>query len=1052
MTNLKKTLAVVLAFAMILSMGLSSFAAYSDVTAGTLVSEAVEILSGLKILTGFEDGTFKPDETVTRAQMAAIICRTLGYEDQAKSSAGSTIFNDVAADHWASGYINVAQSLQIINGYGDGNFGPEDQVTYEQAVKMITVALGYELAAQAKGGWYTGYLSIASAEGITKNANGTVGSPATRATIAVLVYNSLEVPLMDQNTWSTGSDGDKYGKIAETVLSKYLEIQKWEGVVAETPYGDYAKGGYVANTTPEFSLAENAFYQEYVGANGTLELKKYGKNEVAGLGGVDAAEDIDCSLVDVNTLAGKKVVAYIGEDEDATTGTRMVYAIAEKQNANKVTRINATQLIESGDDNYSEDGVVLYRNAGSNRAIEIDLEGNATNGYKTQVITNFVEDGTIENTAELAAKVTDGGIITLISNDNDSEIDVILVTAYTGEAVVEAAAAEDGIIALDMYVNGGEIPVVEEIEVDEEDQLIIVYKDGALATVNDIAANDTISAVDTENDFIVLYVSSATVTGLVEAYSTDDEYVTIAGNDYEVSSVSAYKTVADLKDKEGIFFLNVDGQIAHDEAEAASGNYALVLAVASTTGVTKGYEVEVVLADGTTATYALGTNAYVEGKNDATKGNKETAIELAKLMGKAEKDLVDGVRINSEDAYNFVFEAKIKNGKITKLAPLANTDGKETAEEFDAENMSYGAYDFNDATVVFSVAKNEAKELEADDVTVGKVADFFTDGEGLAFQIYGYDNDNNSVSGLVLGYGLDTTIPKDGAAVIITSVKESKYNDEDAYYITGLQAGKEVSYTIYDDEDKFTSPTTDLVKGSVIMVGVPSAEGVVSDFQTLYSKEKGAKTQGALNDTDNATDEIYTFAGIVDEYTGFEPTDSEFFITAATLAEGSKKFYTNESFATKGVSMKSSANYTLVDYSESTSNPEVSRKSKSKSIFGTLSKYDSEVFVRYYDDKLVEVVVYRFKNGVLGAAATGIVAAPTADKVGEIEAGTVTLSAAKGDIYYTTDGTEPTVEKGTKGTSVTVDKEMTVKAIAVDGDRVSAVSTFKYTIKASESK
>ena len=57
--------------------------------------------------------------------------------------------------------------------------------------------------------------------------------------------------------------------------------------------------------------------------------------------------------------------------------------------------------------------------------------------------------------------------------------------------------------------------------------------------------------------------------------------------------------------------------------------------------------------------------------------------------------------------------------------------------------------------------------------------------------------------------------------------------------------------------------------------------------------------------------------------------------------------------------MRNSANFTLVDLTESTKNPEVSRKSKSKSIFGSLTKYDSEVFVRYYDDEIVEVVVYR---------------------------------------------------------------------------------------------
>ncbi|MBQ8764900.1 MAG: S-layer homology domain-containing protein, partial [Clostridia bacterium] len=215
MKNLKKTLAVVLAFAMILSMGFSAFA-YTDVTAGTKVAEAVGILSNLNIFTGFEDGTFKPNDTVTRAQMAAIICRTLGYEDQAVASTGTTNFYDVAASHWASGYINVAESLQIVNGYGNGAFGPEDQVTYEQAIKMIVVALGYELDAQAKGGWSTGYLAVAAREGITKNSNGVVGTPAARGTIAVLVYNSLEVRLMDQWTWTPNGDKDEYGKLDET--------------------------------------------------------------------------------------------------------------------------------------------------------------------------------------------------------------------------------------------------------------------------------------------------------------------------------------------------------------------------------------------------------------------------------------------------------------------------------------------------------------------------------------------------------------------------------------------------------------------------------------------------------------------------------------------------------------------------------------------------------------------------------------------------------------------------------------------------------------------
>ena len=1057
MKNLKKMLSIILAFAIVFSMGIGAFA-FEDVKDGTKVSEAVGILSNLGIIEGFEDGTFRPEDTVTRAQMAAIICRMLGYEEQAQGSAGTTVFVDVAANHWASGYINVAQSLGIINGYGYGYYGPEDKVTYEQAVKMIVVALGYELAAQAKGGWHTGYLSIASAEGITKSANGNVGTAAERATIAVLVYNSLEVPLMDQNTWSTGSDGDKYGKISETILSKYLGVQKWEGIVENTPYGDYADGGYAANTTQKFSLDEDAFYQEYVGSNGYLELRKYGLNESAGLGQVDAAVDIDCSLVDVNPLKGKRVIAYIGEDEDDITGNRMVYAIAEKQNANKVTKINATQLIESGDSDYTEEGVILYRNLGYSKVVELDLEGSNSKGYNIPVVTNFVDDGEISSTAELADKVTNGGVITLISNDNDSEIDVILVTAYTGEAVVESVDEYDGVIAFDMYVNGGDIPVVEEIDTEEDDQLIIVYKDGEIAGVEDIEENDTISAVDTEEDFIVLYVSGKTVTGSVDGYSTYDEYVSINGDDYELSSVARgnYGNVSALKDKEGIFFLNVDGQIAHDEAERASGSYALLLAVASTSGVKKGYEVEAVLADGTNITYNLGSSAYVEGYNDASKGDKETAVELAKLMGKSgtDEELTDGVRISSENAYKFLFEIKIKNGKITKLVPLDAEDGAETGEEYDEENMSYGSYDFNSSTVVFSIEKHSSAEIDADDVVVGTVYDFFTDGAGTGYRIYGYDNDHNNVSGLVLGYGLGASVPLGGDAIIITGTKEMKYRDEDAIYITGLQAGKEVSYTIYDDEDNFSGSVADLVRGSVILVGVPNDDGVASDFVTLYSKKAGPTEQGVLLGADDSVDEIYNFAGFINEEE--EATDSRFYLMEGeSLQEGSKKYHTTKNFATLGVPMKTSASYTLVDYTESTSRPEISRKSKSKSIFGSFTKYDSEVYVRYYDGKLTEIVVYRYKNGAIDIPQPEeeiTVVKPTASVVsGVVTAGTeVTLSTTTDGaaIYYTLDGSEPTKESTLYENAITVNETVTVKAVAILDDVESEKAEFTYTVEA----
>ena len=150
---MKKLLALMLSMAMVFTIG-TSVMAYSDIEEGTCVSEAVTVLSNLDILNGYEDGTFKPEATITRAEMAKIVCETLGYYGMGSDK---TPFDDVEPKHWAAGYINTAASLGIINGYGDGKFGPEDTVTYEQAVKMVVCALGYETMAVDRGGWSAGY-------------------------------------------------------------------------------------------------------------------------------------------------------------------------------------------------------------------------------------------------------------------------------------------------------------------------------------------------------------------------------------------------------------------------------------------------------------------------------------------------------------------------------------------------------------------------------------------------------------------------------------------------------------------------------------------------------------------------------------------------------------------------------------------------------------------------------------------------------------------------------------------------------------------------------
>lgn len=172
----------------------ASAASFSDVNTSDYYATATSLLKEFGILDGYPDGTFKPQNSITRAEMAAIVCRMIAKSEEAIGLSGETDFTDVAADHWATGYINYASSVGIINGDGDGKFRPGDQVKHEEAIKMVVCALGYgDDVEQNPEDWSFGYLKAADEKGISKNLKGQKGIAATRGDIAVMTYNGINL-------------------------------------------------------------------------------------------------------------------------------------------------------------------------------------------------------------------------------------------------------------------------------------------------------------------------------------------------------------------------------------------------------------------------------------------------------------------------------------------------------------------------------------------------------------------------------------------------------------------------------------------------------------------------------------------------------------------------------------------------------------------------------------------------------------------------------------------------------------------------------------------
>lgn len=159
--------------------------------------DAINRCQALGIIQNYEDGTFRPDNKVTRAELSTMLIRLLSLEEAAEAIDEPSKFNDVADNHWAKKQINLLYTLGYINGVGNGQFMPDGNVTYEQAVKTLIVILGYGILADTSSEpWYTTYINIGAKIGLLKKTQFEIGESLTRAQLAQIVSNALDIELL----------------------------------------------------------------------------------------------------------------------------------------------------------------------------------------------------------------------------------------------------------------------------------------------------------------------------------------------------------------------------------------------------------------------------------------------------------------------------------------------------------------------------------------------------------------------------------------------------------------------------------------------------------------------------------------------------------------------------------------------------------------------------------------------------------------------------------------------------------------------------------------
>ena len=207
-------------------------AAFTDQADIKVDSDVVDTLVSLGVIEGFEDGSFQPNATVTRAQMAKMIyvLRT-GNSDASAYNNDKTSFTDING-HWAAGYIKYCQSVGIIAGKSATVFAPNATVTAQEAAKMLLVTLGYD--AQKAGlvgtSWAAKTNALADENGLLEDVNTSFTGPCPRQYAAQLIYNAIDAPTVvwrdDAYTTNNYGNGDN-----PTIGEKYMGLHSVEGIL-----------------------------------------------------------------------------------------------------------------------------------------------------------------------------------------------------------------------------------------------------------------------------------------------------------------------------------------------------------------------------------------------------------------------------------------------------------------------------------------------------------------------------------------------------------------------------------------------------------------------------------------------------------------------------------------------------------------------------------------------------------------------------------------------------------------------------------------------------
>ena len=804
--NLKKVISSVAALTMVASSVAAFAVDFPDVESTASYAQAVQELSALDVISGYDDGTFGPDKLVTRAEITKMIVDALAERSSAEASTESTKFADVSADHWAKGYINQGVADGFIAGMSDTEFDPDANVTYVQAQKMLVSAIGYETYAQAQGGWPTGYKTYAASLDITKGISGiTDSTELTRAQVAQMIDNAMDAPLCVIASWKPEWNGTKTpnlevrdgkeGRAYETLFTEKHDAYKVYGRVTET-----SKTGSVDTDKVTFQVekADN-FDDEEVKADSPVSEDMY----------------IGDSKAD-NYLRTYSQALIQKNDDDEYTILSIAAAAANK---------SVTVASEDFDENKSTDEALYFFPAGTTKGstkYQLDTTNGVTiyiNGVESSKSIAELRDYLDKNeTASVTLqKETETG-----STSTSAKYNTIMVSSYVTAIVDEVIdKTNETSVNFDTYSSGIQAKMT--VNKDDDNYTYSFKLDGKEIEATDLQQNDVLNiSYDTTGAFkdssFYDVIVTRNVVDSVKCTSINDskgEY-TIGGTKYKAAEGMDIDVETST---EYSLYLDHFGRIAKADENSVSKNYGVLKNIYKKAG--GDYMAQIITKNGTEEEYKVDSDNVTAYKSYLVKSDADGAVydSTNKKTDAYPKQVVEYSVSTSSN------KITIKNGGV--IAPTAaDAEYKESGNKIGSVKMA-------DSTVILDLSEVDTKDTYS-------VVSSLNDGSN--YVAYGYDKSksDNTYRFVIITEGTSSVFNSETQLAIFNG-SEVVDDDGDKTAYNLVVNGEEKQFILDDDVvitgDKGASVADDAFDEGDVLVYATNSEGYISRIYSVFAAQ-----------------------------------------------------------------------------------------------------------------------------------------------------------------------------------------------------------------------